>query len=92
MTGQHSAMTMQQVREFINAALADSVDLAVPVAMSLASREGLRTTVLSRLSRGDYHPAVGDAPGSLTYVDGGQVRGVALSPESEMLLSAYLGR
>lgn len=93
MTGQHSAMTMQQVREFVNAALADdSIDLAVPVVMSLAFREGLRTTVLGRLSRGDYHPAVGGVPGSLTYVDGGQVRVVALSPESEMLLSAYLGR
>lgn len=84
---------MQEVRACVNAALEDdSVDLAVPLAMSLAFREGLHSAVLTKLSRGDYHPAVGDAPGSLTYEHGGQARVVALSPESEMLLSAYLER
>ncbi|UKY47430.1 hypothetical protein [Streptomyces inhibens] len=63
-----------------------------PLAMSLALREGLRSTVLASLSRRDYHPAVGDVPGSLTYRDGDQIRVVALSPESELLLTAYLER
>ncbi|WP_128508391.1 hypothetical protein [Streptomyces inhibens] len=51
--------------------------------MSLALREGLRTTVLASLPRRDYHPAMGDVPGSLTYRDGDQTRVVTLSPESE---------
>ncbi|MEU6355955.1 hypothetical protein ABZ896_42705 [Streptomyces sp. NPDC047072] len=91
MTGQLRAMTMQEVRALVNAALVDdTVDLVAPLAMSLALREGLRATVLTGLSRGDYLPAVGDAPGSLAYAHGGQVRMVALSPESELLLSAHL--
>ncbi|MEU6557842.1 hypothetical protein ABZ915_47755 [Streptomyces sp. NPDC046915] len=53
-------------------------------------REGLRATVLSTLSCGDYHPAVTDAPGSVAYRDGDQIRVVTLSPESELLPSAYL--
>ncbi|MGW4490505.1 hypothetical protein [Streptomyces sp. NPDC004376] len=93
MTEQHRLMTLQEVHEFVKAALADdSLDLSVPLVMSLAFREGLRSTVLRGLARGDYHPAAGDAPGSLTYVHGDQLRVVTLSPESELLLSAYLER
>ncbi len=86
-------MNEQQINDLVNATLADpTIDLAVPLAMSLAFREGLPTTVLTELSRGDYHPAVGDSHGSLTYIADGQVRVVTLSQESENLLSAYLGR
>ncbi|MFB1044226.1 hypothetical protein [Streptomyces chrestomyceticus] len=82
-----------EIRALVSAALADpSVDLAVPLGMSLAFREGLRRTILTTLFRGDYHPAVGDVPGSLTYRDGDEVRMVKLSPESELLLSAHLAR
>ncbi|MEU7156013.1 hypothetical protein AB0A98_06150 [Streptomyces chrestomyceticus] len=93
MSEREKLMTTQQVRELVNSALADpAIDLSVPLAMSLALREGLRTTVLTDLSRGDYHPAVGETPGSLTYRDGDQVRVIRLSPESELLLSAHLDR
>lgn len=86
-------MTAQQTRALIHAALADpAVDLAVPLGLSLALREGLRTTVLASLTRGDYHPAVGEVPGSLTYQDGEQIRAATLSAESELLLAAYLER
>jgi len=86
-------MTAREARAVVTAALADpEVDLTIPLGMSLALREGLRTTVLSALSRGDYHPAVDDVPGSLTYLDGDQIRVAALSPESELLLRAYLER
>ncbi|RNF95440.1 hypothetical protein [Streptomyces botrytidirepellens] len=67
-----------------------TVDLAVPLGRSLALREGLRTTVLAGLPRGDDHPVVGGVPGSLTYRDGDRVRIVSLSPESELLLSASM--
>ncbi|MBA6440655.1 hypothetical protein [Streptomyces sp. GMR22] len=50
----------------------------------------MRTTILTALTRGDYHPAVDDVLGSLTYRDGDQVRVATLSPESELLLSAFL--
>ncbi|MYT99976.1 MULTISPECIES: hypothetical protein [unclassified Streptomyces] len=84
-------MTNEEVRALVVAAVADpTVDLAIPLGMSLAMREGLRSTVLVSLSRGDYHPAVGDAPGSLTYHDGDQIRAATLSPETELLLPAYL--
>src|SRR5882757_4142681 len=93
MTGRQKLLTTQETRALVNATLADpTVDLAFPLGISLALREGLPTTVLTTLSRGDYHPAVGDVPGSLTYRDGGQVRVVRLSPEPELLLSAYLER
>ncbi|MEU5435455.1 hypothetical protein AB0G73_19040 [Streptomyces sp. NPDC020719] len=93
MTGRQKLMTAREIQAFVNAALADpAIDLAVPLGISLASREGLRSTVLAGLSRGDYHPAVGEVPGSLTYQDGDQVRVVTLSPESELLLSAHLER
>jgi len=73
------------------AAVADStIDLFLPLYVSLASREGLRVTALVTLNRGDYHPAVDDVPGSLTYRDGDQVRVASLSPESELLLATYL--
>ncbi|MYV98371.1 hypothetical protein [Streptomyces sp. SID3343] len=86
-------MTTQEVRALVNAALADpTVDLAVPLGLSLALREGLRFAVLATLSRGDYHPAVGDVPGSLTYRAGDQIRVATLSPQSELLLSAHLER
>ncbi len=86
-------MTEQETRALVKAALADpNVDLAVPLGVSLAFREGLRTTVLATLTRGDCHPAVGDVPGTLTYGDGDQVRVATLSPESELILSAYLER
>ncbi|WP_190128441.1 hypothetical protein [Streptomyces mashuensis] len=91
MTEQPELMTVEQARALVNAALADDeLDLAVPLGLSLALREGLPSRVLSALSRGDYHPAVDDVPGSLTYRDGDQVRVVTLSPQSELLLSAYL--
>ncbi|MEV5338344.1 hypothetical protein AB0K93_07635 [Streptomyces sp. NPDC052676] len=91
MTERPQIMTVEQTRALVNAALADdNVDLAVPLGISLATNEGLPITALSSLSRGDYHPAVGDVPGSLTYQDGDQVRVVTLSPQSELLLSAYL--
>ncbi|KOG67375.1 hypothetical protein ADK47_09495 [Streptomyces rimosus subsp. rimosus] len=84
-------MTTQEIRALINAALAaPSIDLAVPLGMSLMLREGLRTTVLTALSRADYHPAVDDVPGSLTYRDGDHVRVATLSPETEFLLAAHL--
>lgn len=93
MTGQPKLMTAQETRALVHAALADpDVDLAVPLGLSLALREGLRTTVLTALSRGDYHPAVGDVPGSLTYQDGDQIRVATLSAESELVLSTYLER
>lgn len=86
-------MTTRETRALVTAALADStVDLAVPLGMSLALREGLPTEVLAALSRGDYHPAVDEVPGSLTYRDGDQIRVATLSPESELLLRAYLER
>lgn len=69
-----------------------TVDLSVPVMASLAMREGLRTAVLPTLKRGDYHPAVGDVPGTLTYRAGGQTLAVSLSPETELLLAAYMDR
>jgi hypothetical protein len=82
-------MTAQEVRALTTAALADpAVDLAVPVGLSLALREGLPSTVLASLIRGD--PAVGDTPGALTYRDGDEIRVASLSPESDLLLSAYL--
>ncbi|MFG2865500.1 hypothetical protein [Streptomyces sioyaensis] len=91
MTERQKLMTAEETRALVDAALIDPrVDLAVPLGLSLAFREGLRTTVLSTLSRGDYHPAVADVPGNVTYRDGDQIRVVALSPESELLLSAYL--
>ncbi|MGA5134401.1 hypothetical protein ACPCTO_31870 [Streptomyces olivoreticuli] len=91
MTELPQVMTVEQARALMNAALADDErDLAVPLALSLALREGLPTKVLLGLSRGDYHPAVNDVPGNLTYRDGDQVRVVTLSPPSELLLSAYL--
>ncbi|MBC9729669.1 hypothetical protein [Streptomyces sp. TRM68367] len=93
MTGRQKLMTTDGIREFVNAALADpAVDLAIPLAMSLALREGLGATVLTTLSRGDYHPSVGDVPGSLTYRDGDEIKVAKLSTESELLLSAYLDR
>ncbi|MGW4441942.1 hypothetical protein [Streptomyces sp. NPDC004682] len=93
MTEQCRLMTLQEVHEFVKAALTDdNVDLSVPVTMSLALREGLRSAVVRGLTRGDYHPAVGDVPGSLTYDHDGQLQMVTLSPESELLLSAYLDR
>lgn len=49
-------------------------------------------TALSKLSRGDCPPAVGDVPGSLTYRDGDRICVTALSSESELLLSAHLDR
>ncbi|MFD5890634.1 hypothetical protein ACFWHQ_32325 [Streptomyces sp. NPDC060334] len=55
-------------------------------------REGLRPTVFTSLSRGDYHPAVDNVPATLTYLAGGQILVVTLSPESELLLSTYLDR
>ncbi|MBQ0855550.1 hypothetical protein J8N05_46140 [Streptomyces sp. BH-SS-21] len=86
-------MTAQETRALVNAALADpELDLGVPLSMSLALREGLHTRVLVALTRGDYHPAVGEVPGTLTYRDGDQVRVVNLSPESELILAAYLAR
>ncbi|MEU5431102.1 hypothetical protein AB0H73_36615 [Streptomyces olivoreticuli] len=91
MTERPQVMPMGQARALMNAALADDeLDLAAPLALSLALREGLPTRVLSALSRGDYHPAVNDVPGNLTYRDGDQVRVVTLSPPSELLLAAYL--
>ncbi|MEV0437718.1 hypothetical protein AB0I84_22970 [Streptomyces spectabilis] len=91
MTERAEMMTVEQIRVLVNAALADdAVDLSVPLMFSLALNEGLRSSVLPTLSRGDYHPAVGNVPGSLTYLDGDQVRVVTLSPQSELLLSAYL--
>lgn len=93
MADEPKLMTTQEVRALVVAAVADpSIDLVVPLHLSLALREGLRTTVLATLARGDYHPAVDDVPGSLTYRDGDQVRAASLSPESELLLAAYLGR
>ncbi|MGW7521751.1 hypothetical protein ACWGJ2_39925 [Streptomyces sp. NPDC054796] len=93
MAERQKLMTLQEIRALVNAALADdSLDLAVPLYISLAFREGLRSAVLAGVSREDYHPAVGDVPGSLTYRAGGQLYVVTLSPESELLLSAYLGR
>ncbi|RLU76974.1 hypothetical protein CTZ27_38430 [Streptomyces griseocarneus] len=93
MTGRQQLMTAVEIRTLVNAALADpSVDLAIPLQLSLMLREGLRAMVLTDLSRGDYHPAVGDVPGTLTYRAGDQVRVVTLSPESELLLSAHLDR
>lgn len=86
-------MTAQETRALVNAALADpEIDLAVPLRMSLALREGLRAAVRAALTRGDYHPAVGDMPGTLTYRDGDQIRVATLSPESELILAAYLAR
>ncbi|KPI02902.1 hypothetical protein OK074_5052 [Actinobacteria bacterium OK074] len=86
-------MTDQDIQTFVNATLADlNVDLSVPLAISLAGREGLRTEALTSSSRGDYHPAVGDVPGSLTYRDRDRLQIVALSPGSELILSAYLER
>lgn len=91
MTDELRLMTKEEVRALVVAAVADpTVDLAIPLGMSLAMREGLRSTVLVSLSRGDYHPAVGEAPGSLTYRDGDQIRAATLSPETELLLAAYL--
>ncbi|MFI0818246.1 hypothetical protein ACH4TX_16060 [Streptomyces sp. NPDC021098] len=91
MDEQQELMTTEEARALVVATLADlTVDLAVPLGMSLALREGLRSSALAGLSRWDYHPAVGDVPGSLTYRDDEQVRIVSLSPESELLLSAYL--
>jgi hypothetical protein len=91
MTERPQIMTVEQARALVNTALADdNVDLAVPLGISLATNEGLPIRALSSLSRGDYHPAVGNVPGSLTYQDGGQIRVVTLSPQSELLLSAYL--
>lgn len=91
MTDRQMLMTPQETRALVLAALAEpTINLAVPLGMSLALREGPRTTVLTGLSRGDYRPAVGDVPGSLTYRDGDQVRIVSLSLESELLLSAHL--
>ncbi|WP_411130105.1 hypothetical protein [Streptomyces sp. x-19] len=55
-------------------------------------REGVRSTVLTGLTRGDYHPGVGDVPGTLTYRADDQWRLVSLSSESELLLSAHLNR
>ncbi|MFE9601525.1 hypothetical protein [Streptomyces hokutonensis] len=93
MTGLHRLMTQQGAQDLINAALADpTVDLAVPLTMSLVLREGLRATALREVSRANYHPAVGEAPGSLTYRAGHRILLVTLSPESELLLSAYLDR
>ncbi|MEY9948424.1 hypothetical protein [Kitasatospora sp. GAS1066B] len=93
MTGRQKLMTEQETRALVNTALEDpDLNLAIPLAISLGLREGLRTAVLASLSRGDYHPAVGDVPGSLTYRDGDQIRVATLSPESELLLSAYLER
>ncbi|MGI5337714.1 hypothetical protein ACQEVS_10095 [Streptomyces sp. CA-181903] len=91
MTEQPQIMSAEQAGALVGGALADDgLDLAVPLALSLALREGLPNRVLSGLSRGDYHPAVDGVPGSLTYRDGDQVRVVALSPQSELLLSGYL--
>ncbi|MFD7853351.1 hypothetical protein ACFV6B_03515 [Streptomyces microflavus] len=93
MPERQNLMTVQQVRTLVNAALADpEVDLAAPLGMSLLFREGLKTEVLTSLARGDYHPAVDDVPGSLTYRDGDQIRVATLSLESELLLTAYLDR
>ncbi|MEE1797365.1 hypothetical protein PUR57_01445 [Streptomyces sp. JV176] len=93
MSERQKLITAHETDALVNAVIADpSVDLAIPLAMSLALREGLRTTVLATLSRSDYHPAVGDVPGSLTYRGGGQIHMVTLSKESELLLSAYLER
>ncbi|WP_369253738.1 hypothetical protein [Streptomyces sp. R35] len=89
MTERLPLMTTRETRAVVTAALADShVDLAIPLGMSPALREGLRTEVLTALSRADYHPAVDDVPGSLTYRDGDQLRVATLSPESELLLRA----
>ncbi|QCX82223.1 hypothetical protein C9F11_43215 (plasmid) [Streptomyces sp. YIM 121038] len=86
-------MTAQEITALTTAALADpAVDLAIPLGLTLALREGLPSTVLASLIRGDYHPAAGDAPGALTYRDGDEIRVASLSPESELLLSAYLER
>ncbi|MGW7292880.1 hypothetical protein ACWGIB_10895 [Streptomyces xiamenensis] len=93
MAAEPELMTTENVRALVVAAVADpTVDLSVPLGLSLALREGLRSTVLATLKRGDYHPAVDDVPGSLTYRDGDQVRIVSLSSESELLLPAYLAR
>ncbi|CAM5703600.1 hypothetical protein SALBM311S_00635 [Streptomyces alboniger] len=82
-------MTTEGICEFGNAALADpAVDLAMPLAL----HEGLGATVLTTLPPGDYHPSVGDVPGSLTYRGGGDIKVAKLSTESELLLSAYLDR
>ncbi|OCC11481.1 hypothetical protein A3Q37_02678 [Streptomyces sp. PTY087I2] len=86
-------MTAEETRAFVNAALTDpTIDLTTPLGVSLAFREGLRTAVLASLSRADYHPAVGEVPGILTYRDGDRVRAAKLSPESELLLAAVLDR
>ncbi|MCX4564643.1 hypothetical protein OHA02_52145 [Streptomyces phaeochromogenes] len=46
-------MTAVQIRAFVNAALADpTVELAIPLGMSFAFREGLKTEVLTSLSAG----------------------------------------
>ncbi|MFE0062978.1 hypothetical protein [Streptomyces sp. NPDC059003] len=93
MTARPTLMTAKEAPALVTMALADSaIDLAVTLGMSLALREGLHTTVLTALSRGDYHPAVDDVPGHLTYRDGDQIRVAVLSPESELLLRAYLER
>jgi hypothetical protein len=84
-------MMTEEVRAPVTTALADpTVDLAAPLGMSLMLREGLHATVLAGFSRGDHQTSVGDGPGSLNYHDGDQVRVGSLSPESELLLSAYL--
>lgn len=57
----------------------------------VSPRTSLRGFALRRVRR-VVPPAVGDVPGTLTYRDGGQVRVVTLSPQSELLLFAYLGR
>ncbi|KDR62723.1 hypothetical protein ACH4MU_15560 [Streptomyces albidoflavus] len=78
------------VRRLIDASLDDpTINLSVPTMLSLAGREGLRLDTLAELNRGDYHPGVGQAPGTLTYRRGEEVVAVPLSPESELLLSAY---
>ncbi|MFC1435312.1 hypothetical protein ACEZDB_32200 [Streptacidiphilus sp. N1-3] len=86
-----SFITSEQIDELVSGALADpSIDLALPLALSFSMREGLRRSVMTGLSRADYQPAVDGAPGLLTYLVGGQLHSVSLSPESELLLSAYL--
>ncbi|MEU0839520.1 hypothetical protein ABZ370_08620 [Streptomyces sp. NPDC005962] len=72
MTEQPKLMTVEETRTLVVAAVADpAVGLAAPLGLSLGLRDELRSAVLDTLNRGDYHPAVDDVPGSLTYRDGG---------------------
>lgn len=87
MTTDEHYPTENEIRRILDAAAAHpGMDVSGPLALSLATREGLRSNEIGNINTAEHRPAANGAPGTLSYRDGDETRTVDLSPESEVLL------